>query len=239
MTYTIVETTKPLTLIGGGEATVDDVASALALAPICVAVDSGAHLALEAGIDVAAVIGDMDSISDRARVRIAAERFHHIAEQDSTDFDKALRHVSAPLVVAVGFCGGQIDHALAALHTIIRRADRHIVLLGATDIVFLCPPAFNVPTPAGTRVSLFPMGPVRGRSKGLFWPIDGIDFAPGLQAGTSNRTTGPFSIETDAPVMLCIMPRAFLQPVVQALLGLSATKRWPALAVPHRDPPQS
>lgn len=239
MTYTIVETTKPLTLIGGGEATVDDLACALALAPTCVAADSGAHLALEAGIDLAAVIGDMDSISDRARARISADRFHHIAEQDSTDFDKALRHVNAPLVIAVGFCGGQIDHALAALNTVVRRADQPVVLLGAHDIVFLCPRAFNVPTPAGTRVSLFPMGVVQGRSRGLFWPIDGIKFAPGLQAGTSNRATGPMAIETDAPVMLCIMPRAFLQPVVQALLGLSATMRWPAPAAPHKDPPQS
>ncbi|ABG31525.1 thiamine diphosphokinase [Roseobacter denitrificans] len=236
MTYTCVETTKPLTLIGGGEATADDLASALALAPTCVAADSGAHLALEAGVDLAAVIGDMDSISASARARIAPQRFHHIAEQDSTDFDKALRHIKAPLIIAVGFSGGRVDHGLAALNTLVCRADRHVVLLGAQDIIFLCPPAFQVPTPEGTRVSLFPMGAVQGRSEGLFWPIDGIDFAPGARTGTSNRATGPVSLEMDAPVMLCIMPRAFLQPVVQAL---SATRRWPAPAAPHKGPLQS
>ena len=239
MTCTLVETTKPLTLIGGGDVTPEDLDDALALAPTCVAADSGAHLALKAGVDLAAVIGDMDSISDAARARIPADRFHRIAEQDSTDFDKALRHINAPLIIAVGFCGGRVDHTLAALNTLVRHPQQSIVLLGARDIIFLCPPAFSMSTPEGTRVSLFPMGAVQGRSEGLFWPIDGIEFAPGARTGTSNRSTGSFSLEMAAPAMLCIMPRRFIQPVVQALLAPSQTGRWPVRAAQHKDLPQS
>lgn len=228
MTEAIVTSTRPVTLVGGGEADARDLETALALAPICVAADSGAHLVLETGVALEAVIGDMDSISDAARARVPPERIHAIAEQDSTDFDKALRNIAAPLVVAIGFTGGQIDHGLAALHTLVRRPDRPVVLLGGADVVFLCPPALRLPVPDGARVSLFPMGEVRGRSRGLFWPIEGIGFAPGRRAGTSNRATGDIEIEMDAPAMLCILPRDFIRPVVSALLSVPETARWPA-----------
>ncbi|MEM1075126.1 MAG: thiamine diphosphokinase [Pseudomonadota bacterium] len=226
----IVEVDHPLTLLGGARARIDDLTLALALAPTCVAADSGAHLALEAGVDLAAVIGDMDSLSDAARGKIPVDRIHYIAEQDSTDFDKALRTVAAPLVVAVGFTGGQIDHALAALETLVRRCDRAVVLLGRRDVVFLCPRRFLLPMDADTRVSLFPMAAVSGTSQGLYWPIDGIRFAPGQRSGTSNKSTGDIKIEVDAPDMLCILPRRFIQPVVSMLLALPETARWPVRA---------
>lgn len=226
----IIRSSRPLTLLGGGAATPADLHAALVLAPTCIAADSGAHLALSEGIDLAAVIGDMDSISDAARAQIPTERFHPVAEQDSTDFDKALRHLSAPTIIAVGFTGGQIDHALAALHTVLRCADQRIVLLGQEDVVFLCPRILDLDLPDGTRVSLFPLGAVTGRSTGLFWPIEGIAFAPGLRSGTSNRATGAIRLEMDAPGMLCILPRAFMPAVVAALSHLPADAQWPARA---------
>ncbi|MEP1612053.1 MAG: thiamine diphosphokinase [Roseobacter sp.] len=226
----ILNSSDPLTLIGGGEATPEDLKEALVFAPQCIAADSGAHLALETGVELAAVIGDFDSISDAARAQVASDRLHRIAEQNSTDFDKALRNVSAPVVVALGFLGGQIDHELASLHTLVMRCDRAIVLLGKSDIVFLCPPSLKLPLPKETRVSLFPMGVVRGRSNGLHWPIDDIEFQPGVRSGTSNKATGDVLLEVDAPLMLCILPRAFIQPVVSLLSQLPETARWPARA---------
>lgn len=230
MKTTIVDTFEPLTLIGGGKSTPAQLKAALALAPVCVAADGGARLALHAGVDLSAVIGDMDSILPEDKARIAPEQFHCIAEQDSTDFDKALRHLSAPLVIAVGFSGGKIDHELAALHTLVRRCNQRVVMLREEEIVFLCPPALTLPTTAGMRVSLFPMGPVRGRSSGLHWPIEGIDFAPNKRVGTSNRATGAVSLEVDAPYMLCILPKSFIQQVVSTLAALPEDALWPAHA---------
>lgn len=224
----IVDISEPLTLLGGGDASPEDLQIALSLAPTCVAADSGAHLALAQGIELAAVIGDMDSISDRARAEIPQSRFHQISEQDSTDFDKALRSVKAPVVLAVGFTGGQIDHALAALHTIVVHPDFAVVLLGENDIVFLCPRRFALPMQAGTRVSLFPMGAVSGWSQGLYWPIEGLDFAPGVRSGTSNRATGDLQLAFDAPCMLCILPREAIAEVVSMLMQLPEHGRWPA-----------
>ena len=230
MNLPIVDTFEPVTLIGGGDSSHEDVEIARNLAPICVAADSGAHLALDMGVDLTAVIGDMDSISDRAREQIPPERFHFIAEQDSTDFDKALRSINAPLIIAIGFTGGQIDHSLAALNTLVKRRNKAIILMGAEDVVFLCPKVMELPMPAGTRISLFPMGSVQGHSKGLQWPIDGIDFAPGQRSGTSNRATGGLYLEMNAPAMLCILPREFIHQVAVWLQALPAHARWPALA---------
>lgn len=239
MNTKIINELTPVTLIGGGAVGDSDLQDALALAPTCVAADSGAHVALEAGVALAAVIGDMDSISAAARARIPAAVQHRIPEQMSTDFDKALRHISAPLVLAVGFSGRRIDHQLGALHTLVMRPEVPCLMLAAEDIIFLCPRRFALPMVPGTRVSLFPMGPVTGRSRGLEWPIDGLQFAPDGASGTSNRATGDICLEMDAPAMLCILPRRFMAAVAACLAEPTASARWPARAAPHRAPPPS
>ncbi|HLQ20104.1 MAG TPA: thiamine pyrophosphokinase, partial [Tabrizicola sp.] len=55
-------------------------------APLVVAADSGADRLLRFGQLPEAVIGDMDSISDRARMQIPPERQYLVAEQVTTDF---------------------------------------------------------------------------------------------------------------------------------------------------------
>lgn len=239
MNTKIIDKLTPVTLVGGGAVGDGDLQAALALAPTCVAADSGADTVLAAGIELSAVIGDMDSISAEAQSRLPADIQHKIPEQMSTDFDKALRSIAAPLVIAVGFCGLRIDHQLAALHTLVMRPDVTCLMLGAEDIIFLCPRQFDLPMAAGTRVSLFPMGPVKGQSTGLEWPIDGLAFAPDGVSGTSNRATGDVRIEVDQPAMLCILPRRFMAAVAESLAALPASARWPARAAPHRGPPQS
>jgi thiamine pyrophosphokinase len=67
-----------------------------------------------------AVIGDLDSIS-QSTGRGCGDIFHEVSEQDSTDFDKALRHLDVPLVLAVGFTGARLDHELAVFHTLVAR----------------------------------------------------------------------------------------------------------------------
>ncbi|MDW4499612.1 thiamine diphosphokinase [Sulfitobacter sp. D35] len=230
---------SPVTLLGGGDLGEGDLALALGLAPLCIAADGGAEPALEAGIDLAAVIGDMDSVRPEALARVPPDRIHRIAEQDSTDFDKALRSVAAPLVIAAGFTGLRMDHQLSVLNTMVRRADRACLLLGALEIAFVCPPALDLPTRVGDVVSLFPLQPVTGRSAGLEWPIEGLDFAPGYRVGTSNRALGPVRIEMDGPGMICLLPRDLIAPVARSLLELPAHARWPAREEPRRGPPRS
>ena len=73
---------------------------------------------------------------------------------------------------------------------------------------------------AGTRLSLFPMAPVTGRSTGLRWPVDGIGLAPNGHVGTSNQALGgPVTLSFDGPGMLVILPLVALGQVVRILSG--------------------
>lgn len=216
----IVDSPDGVTLVGGGPVQGRMLGMALRRAPVLVAADGGADRAMAAGHLPVAVIGDFDSLSAEARRRIPAEAQHVIAEQDSTDFDKALRSIAAPFVLALGFAGARIDHGLSVFNTLIRYPDRVCIVLGAEDAVFLCPPDITLRLRVGDRLSLFPMGAVRGTSDGLRWPIDGIAFAPDGPVGTSNEVSAPLvRLQVDAARMLVILPRQRLDAALRALVA--------------------
>lgn len=214
---------SPTTLIGGGVVNKGDLALALKWAPPLVAADGGAERALAAGHMPDAVYGDMDSLDAQSLGRIPADRLHRIAEQDSTDFDKALRHIQAPLVLAVGVTGARVDHELAAYHSLLCQSHVPVIILGAADIVLHVDRPLSLDLPEGTRVSLFPMQTVSGRSTGLRWPIDGLEFHPATRIGTSNAAIGgPVHLSFDGAGMLLILPRDCLPVAVSALQGTAA-----------------
>lgn len=191
-----------------------------------VAADGGANRCLAHGIQPQAVIGDMDSISEAARAVLPPDRFHPIPEQDTTDFDKALRSIDAPFVIALGFIGARVDHGLAVLTTLVRQ-QRPCVLLGPQDVVFHAPRRLHLDLRRGDRFSLYPLSAITGTSTGLEWPIDGLAFAPDTRVGTSNRvSTGPVRLELSGTGMLCILPRGRLDQALSALAEASrADKR--------------
>ncbi len=218
----IVQQSQPVTLIGGAEVNNQGLSRALALAPSVVAADGGADTALIHGLIPDAVIGDFDSISESAREVIPAGKLHPISEQDSTDFEKCLNNIRAPLVIGVGFSGARMDHQLAAFNTLVRCPGQRCILLSEGDLAFLCPPSLKLGIPTDTTLSLFPMGAVEGVSDGLRWPIAGLNFAPDGRVGTSNQTTGPVFITVTAPKMLVILPIVTLERVADALLDTTA-----------------
>jgi len=216
MKNAIICSESPVTLVGGGEVGDGDLEQALRLAPLLVAADGGASHALAAGLDLSAVIGDFDSLSPKHAAKIPADRLFPIREQDTTDFDKALRHISAPLILAVGFLGARVDHQLAAFNVLAKHPERPCVLIGSQELVFHVPPVFELNLTPGDIVSLFPMTTISGRSGGLEWPIDGLALSPTGRTGTSNRATGPVRLWMDGPGLLAIVPRTALRPVMQA-----------------------
>lgn len=223
---TLLATSQPVTLIGAGPIGDGDIAAALAIAPVAVAADGGADRALPEEVGFAAVIGDMDSQRRAAALAADGVPVHLVGEQDSTDLEKCLYSVEAPLFVGVGFLGGRIDHHMAAMSALVRYAAKAVLLIGREDVAFACPPRLDLDLPEGTRVSLFPMLPVRGsRSEGLRWSIDGLDLAPGGRIGTSNAASGDrVRVGFDRPGALVILPRAHLGAAADALLGLSRSR---------------
>lgn len=212
----LVISDQGVTVVGGGAVSPVDLQVALTVAPTLVAADSGADRALALGQPPDWVIGDLDSISEAARRIIPEKRIAHIAEQDSTDFTKCLTRIAAPFVMAVGFSGIRLDHTLAALTTMASVTRPPVIMLASDDIVFLAPARMTLPLMPGTRVSLYPMGPARGVSTGLEWPIEGIDFAPGSRVGTSNAANGLVTLRVEGK-MLVMLPRDTLATVMTAL----------------------
>lgn len=199
------------------------------MAPGLVAADGGADILLRAGLAPRAVIGDMDSIGAAARSQFAAV-LHPISEQESTDFDKALRNIAAPAIIALGFAGGRFDHELAVMNTLVRHPGRRCIVVGAQTLVFHCPPALDLPLPAGVDVSLFPMAALRCDSAGLRWPTGGLDLAPDGRIGTSNRAEGAVRLAPDRPGLLVILPRRWLGLALSSLAGREDGPRGPGSA---------
>ena len=217
-----------VTLIGGGQVTSAALARARTHAPRLVAADGGADAALALGALPDLAVGDFDSISDRARAALGPDRLIHDADQDTTDFDKALAALAAPLVLAVGFAGARLDHTLAAMSTLARHPHRRVVIDTGHDLCLLCPPRLALDLPPGARVSLFPMKALTCASEGLVWPTEGLTLAPDGRIGTSNAAQGgAVVLEPQGPGLLLLLAVEALEPLLAAL---SAAPPWPAPA---------
>ncbi len=227
MKHKIIQDVSTVLLVGGGATRAETLKQMAGSVNTVVAADGGADVLRAAGILPDAVIGDMDSVSAETLAALPESVLLRIEEQDSTDFDKCLRHVAAPLVLGYGFLGARVDHQLAAMTVLLRYPDRRCILIGEEDVLVLCPPELRLELPVGSRLSLYPLGPVQGQSDGLRWPIDGIAFQPDGQVGTSNVVSGPVRLRFDSAKMLLILPALALPHLAEALAATPAS--WPAL----------
>jgi thiamine pyrophosphokinase len=209
-----------VTVVGPGALDRAMVEAAHHHAPALIAADSGADRLAEMRLDPHAVIGDMDSVSDPDRWRAGPAHFVHLAEQDTTDFEKCLYATDAPLYLAVGFTGRRVDHTLAVFHTLLRYPSKRIVLVGEHEVSALVPPraTLRLAVSPGARVSVYPLLQVTAtHSQGLTWPIDGLEMAPGQRIGTSNEASQPvIEIAFDGPGALVMLERDALGTLVGA-----------------------
>lgn len=218
MSQPIVSSATPIILIGGAEVAPDTLTTALKWGKTVVCADGGADTALWAELQPAAVIGDMDSISDAAKDAYA-EVLHPIAEQNSTDFEKALRNIEAPLIVGVGFLGDRFDHSLAALHVMLKYHDKPVVLVGDHDLLFLAPRQVVLNLPVGMRFSLMPMAQARVDTIGLKWNLSDAAMSLKEFIGTSNEVvSSPVSVYALGGLAVILPPEA-LEAVIIGLTG--------------------
>lgn len=213
-----------VTLLGGGPWRDEDLTCALARAPRLICADGAANALAERRPDMTPdmIVGDLDSLDRRddwaARI---GEGLVHVAEQDSTDFQKCLSRIAAPFVIGVGFIGGRIDHELAVFNALVT-APRPIVLIGEEDVIVAAPTAMTFAATPGQRVSVFPLRPVAAQSTGLRWPLDGLPLAPGGAISTSNEASSDrVALQFDRTGALVILPKAGLDAVLEAIGGAS------------------
>ena len=182
---------RPLAIVGGG--TVDpallrdldnrDVA--------LVGADGGANAIGAAGLMPAAILGDLDSLDDRAGWESRTSVIH-IPEQITTDFQKALYSTSAPVTLALGMTGKRLDHTLAALGALLEVAPhRKVILVDETDVALAVSGAFAFDAAPKERISVHPLVPiVFERTEGLFYPMNDLLLDPTGRLGTSNEGIG-------------------------------------------------
>ncbi len=213
----IVHSNDPITLVGGASLDRNDLNKTLTIAPRIVVADGGARHILANDPRPAAVIGDFDSLSDGAR-KTFGDILHHVPEQDTTDFEKVLNRVEAPLLIGLGFLGGRLDHSFSALNVLVRARAQKVILIGGEDLIFRLDQQLDLALPVETPIALLPMGPARAWTKGLRWDMDGLPLAPDGMVSSSNKIASEqVSLRVDGPVLISF-PKRFLDVATNALL---------------------
>ena len=152
-----------------------------------VAADGGANHLRRLDWLPSVVLGDLDSLQERAYWE-EQTRVLEITEQDTTDFEKCLYSIDAPLFLAAGFCGGRLDHTLASLHVVQKyHRQKSVVLISEQDVIVVCSDTVDLTLPVGTRVSVYPLTTVEFKSsEGLQYSLNGLTLQSGHFIGTSN-----------------------------------------------------
>ena len=214
----IVESVQNLTVLGNGALNVDDLLMALDFAPRLFCADGGGNRALELGFTPEKVIGDLDSV-DREALAAAGVGTYFVDDQDTTDFEKCIALLQAPMIIAVGFMGQRLDHQLAALNALAKFPQQPVALIDTVDICFLCPSELRLNLPKDTRFSLFPLVQGECNSSGLTWPLDGLNLSPMGRIATSNTTSkDTLYIEVLSGQHICILPKQHLGAVLAGLI---------------------
>lgn len=216
----IVHSFDPVVLVGGADIGPEEINKFSGSNPCFVGVDGGAEHLRVAGVTPTAVIGDLDSLSE-ASADLFADVLHHVPEQDTVDFEKAITRVDAPLIYAVGFSGGRLDHVLAVLNVMGRHADRPIVLVGPDDVAAVVPQRglalSNVEI--GIASSVMPLTRSTVAASGLRWDINDKVMEPlGFASPSNEAIASTLSLSADGTVLL-ILPRSHLQQLTAAIMG--------------------
>lgn len=223
---------SPVVLVLGGGPLHPTAVAAASTSALVVAADSGVDHALEVGLPVHHLVGDLDSASPGAvdAASAAGAVIHrHPADKDATDSELALDLALAllapagdldvgpgrprPELLVVGGGAHRLDHLLADVAQLTSPRTEAVevtaVLGPATCTVVRAGRPRAVESAAGSQVSLLtPAGPARGVStSGLRWPLLDAELGPGSTRGVSNELLGRSGSVTVAEgVVLVVQP---------------------------------
>ena len=166
---------------------------------IVIAADSGLHGAIDLGLKVNLVIGDMDSV-DKAVLAVAEANGTTVTQlprdKDSTDAELALlkaAEMGADKIVLITKGGGRLDHELGVFAVLQNPSLRHCTIEAMWDnsILHLIhgPAAVTITGQVGSNVGLIAAGgPAEGiTTSGLKWALANETLAPHSSRGVSNQ----------------------------------------------------
>lgn len=160
------------------------------------------------------VIGDFDSLAGRILDGRGGPQFLQVADQYTTDSEKALLYLideGFQEVILLGATGWRLDHTLFNINLMERfAAQLRICVAGHhADTVRLDPgQSVSWELPTGGKFSVLPLcGPVTGVTiEGAQYPLLGETLLPGGQATIGNRVTmSPLLITVgDGPLLVSV-----------------------------------
>lgn len=205
-----------LVFANGEFAAPPDLSERLASADMLIAADGGAQhcRALDLVPDV--IIGDLDSMSAKARADWEArgvEMISHPAEKDQTDLELALlyaKKAGASSIAVLGALGRRWDHSIANL--LLAAHDQfdgiQILILHGEQRMLVVKGRLRLPAAVGERVSLLPLGGEASgvATRGLKYPLNGETLPFGSSRGVSNVVVSADpEVEVESGTLLCVI----------------------------------
>ena len=181
---------------------------------VFVCADGGANTAARLGLKPDLIIGDLDSIASVTLRKFRNVRAKRIADQNSTDLEKALSWVTRKGhkdIVVAGATGRRLDHSLGNLSALVKfsRKARIRFVDDASELCFVGPECEFEESP-GTVVSLIPLSLCEGIvTHGLKWELKNESLKLGFRESTSNVVkSSPVSIRVRRGDLLLFIVRS-------------------------------
>jgi len=183
---------------------------------LVIATDGAARYAMQHAIKLDAIVGDMDSLTQDATDFFSAQGTQIIAvvEQNSNDFEKALKYISSTgndaSICVFGIHGRRTDHVLTNFSVLQRYTNdfEEIIAYDETLVHRFLTTGKNTVTldlSLGTIISLTPMPKAEGiTTQGLLYPLENATMVFGENEGLSNRveSTGGATVSISTGALL-------------------------------------
>jgi len=160
--------------------------------------DGAADKLLDAGLTPDAIVGDMDSVSERIRNQHAAIMVRS-TDQDSNDLTKAVHYCienEYPSVVILGATGLREDHTLGNISLMLEYFPRiHVRIMSDYGIFSLLRSGDKVKSYPGERISVFSIdNSVSITSKGLKYSLNNLQLSSWYTATLNESVSDTFSL---------------------------------------------
>lgn len=186
---------EPALIIANGQECSDELlGQLLEWNPFVVVLDNAIYRVMHKGIKPDLWMGDFDKGHDFEDIRekLYPLEIVHTPNQDKTDLEKAvdlLVERGFPAVNIVWATGRRADHTITNITNLVRHKEKiKAVMFDDYSKIFPLPANFEKWYPAGTVLSLIPVGTVEGiTTEGLKYELRGESLTIGWRTGSSNE----------------------------------------------------
>jgi len=205
----VKEGQEPALIIANGEmCSYDLLVSIMEWCPFVVVLDGAYARVVNLQITADVVIGDFDSIEGLPENLTI--QFIHIADQETTDLEKALAFLinkGYSDINIVWATGKRLDHTLNNFAIMGKYPEHKIVIYDDHSKAFVLPKSFSKIYNAGDKISLIPINQADGiTTSNLMYTLDNEKLEYGNRSGTSNQVivTGDVTIRYTSGVLALI-----------------------------------